>query len=262
MDRSAHPDDLLAEYVDGSLGPGHRARVEAHMDGCERCRKEVALATEARAALGELPDVAAPPGLELAVRRRGRAPSRALWVGAGVAAAAAAILAGAVFIFGPAGRPAGGGGGSAVTAPQERGVVPAPQGEAAGAGAPVPTIKRTDKDYTPASLATLGRRLRDRARASLRSKALASTADRYYRAFDIRSLTPRVRDVVECVFREVPPEQKLVPYAVQEASFDHEPAYVAAFLQGPSPSTPYDRVLIWVVDRQSCQLRYYAAQRL
>ncbi|HWI62443.1 MAG TPA: zf-HC2 domain-containing protein [Symbiobacteriaceae bacterium] len=38
---------LLAEYVEGTLAPGARARVEQHLAACERCRADVALASAA-----------------------------------------------------------------------------------------------------------------------------------------------------------------------------------------------------------------------
>jgi hypothetical protein len=107
----------------------------------------------------------------------------------------------------------------------------------------------------------LGRRLRDRASTTLATRS-DNTSEEFYAGFELKSLSPELRRTVNCVFREVPPEQLLVPYSIQEASFQGVPAYVAAFLQGPSPDTPFDRVLIWVVDLKTCSLRYYAAHQL
>ena len=45
----SHPDDLLADYVDGTLDEGARADVDTHLLGCERCRDEVRLAASAKA---------------------------------------------------------------------------------------------------------------------------------------------------------------------------------------------------------------------
>jgi hypothetical protein len=64
------------------------------------------------------------------------------------------------------------------------------------------------------------------------------------------------------VIAEVPPEQLVVPIGIEEARFDGRPAYVAAFLQGPAPDERYDRVVIWVVARESCSLLSLATQRL
>jgi putative zinc finger protein len=257
-----HPDDLLAEYVEGALGTEGRARVEAHLPACDRCREEVALATEARAALATVPEAAPPPGLELAVRRRSRGPTRRVWIAAGAAAAAAAVLLGAIVVLGSLGEQQGAPGAAGPPgAPQEeRGASPTNGQELQAAGADL-TVRRTGRDYTPTTLAALGRRLRDQASTTLATRT-DRTSEEFYAGFEFESLSPEVRRTVNCVFREVPPEQLLVPYSIQEASFQGEPAYVAAFLQGPSPDTPFDRVLIWVVDLKTCSLRYYAAHQL
>jgi hypothetical protein len=124
--------------------------------------------------------------------------------------------------------------------------------------------KVSDQDYTPGTLATLGRELRDQARTILNQGAFPTSSRAFFEAFDPKALTPRVRKAALCVFEEVPPSQdrSVVPFLIQEATFEGEPVYVAAFLQGPSEDAPYDRVLIWVVHRESCALRYYASQRL
>ena len=46
-----HPEELLAGYVDGTLSAQERAAVEAHVAGCARCSREIALASSARSAL-------------------------------------------------------------------------------------------------------------------------------------------------------------------------------------------------------------------
>jgi anti-sigma factor RsiW len=259
-----HPEELLAEYAEGGLGPEDRARVDSHLAACQRCRHEVGLAAEARTALGALAEAAPPPGLELAVRRRARGPSRRVWAVAGAAAVAAGVVAAAIVVFGSQDR-----GQDALTgagAPEEAQGQATP--EAAGGDttqrdrAPSSvTVQGTNRDYTATSLAALGRRLRAQAQTSVAAR-LDATSQEFYAEFDLDSLSPRVRRTVDCVFREVPPDRLLVPYLIQEASFEGRPAYVAAFLQGPSPDTPHDRLLIWVVDRESCSLQYYAAQQL
>jgi Putative zinc-finger len=266
-----HPEELLAEYAEGGLSPEDRARVETHLAGCETCREELSLAREAVAALSATPEVAPPPGLELAVRRRSRGPSRAVWIAAGAAAAAAGVIVAAILVLGPQGggeaalSGGGGSGGSAERAPEDQlqGAGPTAPGGALAEDAASLLVQETDKDYSATSLATLGRRLRDSARASLEQRqALADTAQQFFADFELDELPGRTRAAVNCVFDEVPPEQLLVPYAIQSASFEGEAAYVAAFLQGPSNDTPYDRLLIWVVDRETCSLRYYAAHQL
>jgi hypothetical protein len=214
--------------------------VERHLSHCQRCREEVALA----------------------------------WAIAGAAAVAAGILAGGIVLVSQGILGGGSEQGSGVAAPQPaqeqgggEGQGGAPQGEAQEAAgrttaqALVPPVTTSKKDYTAASLASLGRRLRDDASVLLQ-KGFPNTSKEYFAGFRIESLTEEARTVVQCALADVPAEQPVVPFLVQRASFQGTPAYVAAFLQGPSDTTPYDRLLIWVVDRETCALRYYAAHRL
>jgi anti-sigma factor RsiW len=50
-DMRSHPETALLPYVKGELAPAERARVAAHLDGCDRCRAAV---TDVRAVLGAL----------------------------------------------------------------------------------------------------------------------------------------------------------------------------------------------------------------
>jgi hypothetical protein len=260
-----HPDELLAEYVDGTLAAEDAARAEAHLADCERCRKEVVLAGDARAALGTLPEQSAPAGLDFGVRRRVQSPSRRVWAIAGAAAVAAGVLVAAVLYFGPPQEQAATGGGGEVGEPsvERTDELKGPNADAGAqtAFAQVPQVRTTDEDYTPASLAALGRRLRDQARTALAAD-FPETARSYFGRNELSTFPGAVRTAVGCALQEVPPRQLLVPFRIERASFEGEPAYVTAFLQGPSHRTPYDRVLIWVVDRRTCSLRYYASQRL
>ena len=271
---SDHPDILLAEYVDGTLPPDARAEVDAHLLGCDRCRGEIELAEEARSALLALPEAPVPEGLPLAVRRRtGRRPTRPTtrWV-AGVAAAAVLVAAGILVLRsvgtsredGAIEQGAGGG----RTEEGDQGVTPTAAPEAAAgetfletARPALPTYTESDRDYTRADLVPLGREVRDRARDALQ-RGVARTATAFYAGFDPAAFTTPVTQAIECSLQEIPPEQLLVPFSIEAASFEGEPAYVAAFLQGPAPHRPYDRVVLWVVARDSCSLRSLASQRL
>lgn len=69
----AHPDDLLLPYALGELDPAEAREVEAHLDGCGRCRDEVAaLRAGVVATVEELPPVAPPPSAWENVERRVR----------------------------------------------------------------------------------------------------------------------------------------------------------------------------------------------
>jgi anti-sigma factor RsiW len=54
---SLHPETALVPYVKDELAPGERARVAAHLDGCDRCRTALA---DVRAVLGALATAPAP----------------------------------------------------------------------------------------------------------------------------------------------------------------------------------------------------------
>lgn len=100
--------ELLGAFAVDAVEPDEAAAVEAHLVECPRCRAEVAELREVAALLGpsgsDAPEgvwdkIAAsleevPPPLRLEVRREQRATrSRPRWLGAGVAAVAAAVVA-------------------------------------------------------------------------------------------------------------------------------------------------------------------------
>ena len=279
-----HPEELLAGYVDGSLGADERARVEQHLSECGSCREEVELATAGRAALASMPELDAPRGIPLGVRRKARGAPPRFWRLAGTAAAAAILAGGTILVFssielggqdgpgsGQAGtapeRPAagdakskggGGGGGLGEASTEEEA---APSLALTGPPPVLPIYQESKRDYEPKDLAPLARRLRDDANAAL-DAGLAPTATAFYADFDPSPFTPEVRGAIDCVLEEVPPEQLVVPYRIEAASFQGEPAYIAAFLQGPTRDDPYDRLVIWVVRRESCGLISLASQLL
>lgn len=270
-----HPDELLAEHAEGTLGPEDRSRLEAHLAACQRCRDEVLLARAARQALTGLPEMEPPAGLGLAVRRQTRAGPRGarVWrVLAPVAAAAVLVAGGIVVVSSLSDEGDDAGGASSATsgdadaegapaAPQE-----APMGAEAADGnqratAGLPRYRESVADYTEADLVALARSLRDEARAVLR-QGLAPSATSFYSSFDASALPQGLRGIYRCVVEEVPPDQLIVPFTIVAASFQEEPAYIASFLQGPAPDQPYDRLVIWVVGREDCRLRSLASQRL
>ena len=278
-----HPEELLADYVEGTLDAEPRARVEDHLAGCNRCREEIELATDAQSALRSLPELDAPSGIPLAVRRhaRGVVPAR-VWRAAGIGAAAAILAAGA--FFGLTRIDLGGGGEAGTDAAQgegssEQSGAPAPQAaqeaetdsattgggalaeDARAAPPALPTYVESRRNYQPAGLAPLARRLRDEALVAL-DLGVQPTATQFFQRFDFRAFTVQVRQAIRCVLAEVPPEQLIVPFRIEAASFEGAPAYIAAFLQGPTPDDPYDRLVIWVVDREGCSLLSLASQVL
>lgn len=94
---SAHPsDETLAGLVDGTLTVAERTELQAHLDGCERCRAQVRSADSASKALRSLPELDAPWGLGRAAIEEARTvarPARSRRIAAAAGIAAAAVIA-------------------------------------------------------------------------------------------------------------------------------------------------------------------------
>jgi hypothetical protein len=270
MNELQHPEELLAEYVDGTLGPEDRAGVESHLTTCVSCREEVALAGAARQALGTLPQLDAPPGLAWPVvqraQRRRWLPAlspRVAWT-AGAAAVAAAIVAGFVFMGGPqqftgdtAGAPAEG----------ERGLQPkdeaveSEEDAMAAAATAYPIYRRSDRDYDGLSLGVLARDLTTEAKGALEAGFPEPPALFYTRTAFLSS-DRRSQRALSCLVEAVSPDRSLAPFTVVAAKFEGEPAYVGAFLQADRPDSRYAELVLYVVARDDCSLRSFARQRL
>jgi anti-sigma factor RsiW len=93
----------LTAYVDGELDEPQRAKVEAHLSGCEECRAKVALIRGLAARVAELPAREPSPALRRAVLERVAAAAespwkrfvehwRTSWVWPSLAGAAVAVL--------------------------------------------------------------------------------------------------------------------------------------------------------------------------
>ncbi len=96
-----HPEDLLADYVDGTLPDRERAAVDAHLGTCPVCREEVELARAAVAALATLEEQDVPLGVRGPILaeagrrfedRRATRWQRAAWAVGGAAAAALVLV--------------------------------------------------------------------------------------------------------------------------------------------------------------------------
>jgi hypothetical protein len=273
-----HPEELLAEYVDGSLAADDRATVEAHLASCSVCVEEVAVAEQARMVLTELPEVPVPFGTEQRIlqrtRGKGRWESPFAWRAARVAAVAAAVVGVGTAVFlgtlrGGDEELAPGAGRQAVEAEE-------PAQDAAGAPEPSPAAERalglereaafpayteSETNYTSATLTTSVRRFADEARAAL-GQGFQRTARAFYEVYDLRSLPEPALKAVDCVNTGVPPDRTVVPFIVEAASFEKRPAYLVVYLRGPDADTPYDRIQVVVVDRESCGVLHFARQNL
>jgi hypothetical protein len=106
MNATGHlPIELLSAHLDGETSPEERARVEAHLAGCERCRSaldDLRAIAEASARI-VTPDL--PEGLRervmASVGRPGTA--RRAWIGAAASIAAMGLVATAWYLQGPEG---------------------------------------------------------------------------------------------------------------------------------------------------------------
>jgi hypothetical protein len=267
-----HPEELLADYVDGSLEADDRARVEAHLASCSVCSEEVAVAGETRRALTALPEVPVPFGTEQRVlrhARRGRRWSSPFaWKAAGLAAAAAAVVGVVVYLGNPPSSEDAPSGGS------ERALVPAAVDAAAPAPSPteeaalgsavrtiLPRYDDSGTNYTPATLTATVRRFASEAEAAL-NEGFPPTARAFYGGYDFRSLVGPARKAVDCVNRGVPPDRTVVPFVIEAAKFEDRPAYLVVYLRGTDADTRYDRVQVVVVDRESCGVLHFARQNL
>jgi hypothetical protein len=256
----SHPEDLLPDYVDGTLADAQRAVVDAHLQGCATCRGEVELSRAAVTAMGSLEEVPVPFGVTGPVlaeagrrfeRRRKVAWERLQW-SAGLAAAAALILVVVLNLGGdeetpmPAAQgPTATGAGAAEAADMQRfaagfeglerqqGVNYDQEGVRAVARDTVTALK---DDGTPMPTAAPG------TEATLTyaspGRAISCLA---------RSGAP-VRDERDSLIRLI------------EAEFDGRPAYIAAFLESPGADQPPDKISIWVVSTDDCTFLSGATQ--
>lgn len=268
-----HPDDLLADHVDGTLTDRERAVVETHLESCARCREEVELARAAVSALRELEDVPVPlgvtdrviPDARTEVPRRPSIASRWQWA-AGLAAAAAIVAVIAVNIGGPTGPD-----GIRAAAPAET---------AAGGGSdtalsarPVPLEDQRDVNYDgdDGVLVLAREAIREfqvaRDRDGDRSAATGATADAGAAEAGATLAAPMpasgltVAEVdpapaIRCLRRaDVPPaDSNMTLVRLVEARYVRDPVYLAVFLQGPGAGQPPDRAVVWVLDRSDCRI--------
>ena len=269
-----HPDELLAEYVDGSLAADDRARVDAHLASCSVCTEEVAMAAEARTALTALPEVPAPFGIEQRIlrgtQREARWASPFAWKAARVAVVAAAVVGIGTAIFLGVTRQADERSTLVSTespegAAQEEVGAPAlaPAEDAAERNLLAGTVLYTESDtkYTTATLTSVVRRFAADAESAL-AEGFPATARDYYAQFNLTALEEPAQKALECVNTGVPPDRTVVPFVIEAASFETRPAYLVAYLRGPDADSPYDRVQVVVVDRESCGVLHFARQNL
>jgi len=249
-----HPDDLLADYVDGDLGERERAEVEAHLATCERCGADVRSARLARDGLASVPPVEAPAGLteEIlgAVDReprtheapvvevfggRPRKSSRpTAWLGA--VAAAAAIVIG-VFVFNGLSGSSSQTGAASDARAAGGAELAAPAG-GSGTTSANGVVLQPGHDYDEAGIERL---------------AAAAAAGRL--PVPQTSLAPsdEAAAVTSCLTKGAQLRGDEQPIELIQATFDGKPADLGVYRVPGSNGGP-ERIVVWVVSSRDCSV--------
>jgi hypothetical protein len=258
-----HPVEQLVDLVDGTLPQTERAAVSAHLQTCDRCRREVALARSARAALTGMPDVRAPAGIGAAAIRA--AEGAAADAGTGGGSEDVVPLAPRRVGSQRAGTPgwyrwAVGGGIAAallvvvLALPNVGSDDAAPGAEdAVATGAPgqrfsaAKQVDREGRDYDVAEIQALADGVR--ARAAQDRAAPPPGMD-----FGPTTQVPAAEggaslsDSVACLQAAAPATaDEGPPIRVIRATFDGQPAVIGVFVTGPGADQAADTVTVWVV---------------
>jgi hypothetical protein len=236
-----HPYEQLADLVDGTLDEDDLAGVHAHLDTCASCRADLAHATAGREAARSLPEVAPPADLpgNVIVAAGGRGHGAPAWYRwAGVAAAAAVVVALAIALPSVGGNDERAAQDSAMSAQAGSEAV-----QDAGAGGPVEV---TDQDYDAKDLEQLARETGSETRAQ-GPEPQATTLD---------------SSAARCV-REAFDEQPAGRLArLIQARFEGRPAYIAVYLEGPGAGEPADTAVVWAAAKDDCTILSFAEARI
>jgi anti-sigma factor RsiW len=241
-----HPDELLAEYVDGTLPAADRDAVRAHLTSCARCGEEVAAATVAAETLRRLPQPAIPAGLadaaEMEASRTRARPERsatpATWYRwAGLAAAAAAVVAIVALALPDIGGSNGGASSAAMGASREL--------------SPPDAIEIQQTNYDSSAVLALARTY---------MREAAPQADAGMTAAAPRAVEAGVDQAVACVRSALTSETDPTltvqgdPVRIIRARFEGIPAYLGVFLAGPGPDQQTDTVTVVVASTKGCSV--------
>lgn len=260
-----HPEELLADYADGTLDERQRAVVDAHLRGCDRCRGELSLAVRARASLQALRDEPVPFGVTGPVvseagrrfeRRQGVVWRRLQWA-AGLAAAAALVAVFTVNIGdrdGPqeAAQPAAG----------DAATPAAPEGSGAAAEALqgfAGLERQQGVTYDSVGIEAVAR---DASEAIAAGQAAEDAEAPESRTVGLKLAAPDA--ALRCVARSGGPTPGPTETLVRliEAEYEDARAYIAVFAEGPGAGQAPDHVVVWVVAAEDCRILTTASQRV
>ena len=265
----SHPDDLLADSVDGTLAERERAVVDTHLDGCARCSAQIRQAEAARTALSELEDVPVPFGVTGPVlaeagrrfeRRRGVAWERFQWA-AGLAAAAALIVIVALNV---------GGGDARNAATPAANSASGDTGAAGGAEAAAPGAihfagieRQPNVNYDDPGIQAVALEAADAVVAAEQAQAAEPTsAPPEAFATSVQDSKERTTLAKDCVRQSGIQGPQDVLIRLIEAEFEDTPAYIAVFSEGPGAGQPPDHIVVFVVAKDDCRILSTASQRV
>jgi hypothetical protein len=264
-----HPDDLLADYVDGSLDEPRRAEVDAHLPGCARCREEIRLAGVAKASMARLEDVPVPFGVTGPVvveagkrfEQRGKTWDRFRWA-AGLAAAAALVLVVALNLGRGdqqnAAQPASAGSTGATGAAAEAGA-------AADSAVPFLGVERQPNvSYDDAGILALAIDARDALTSAAKDQTQTPAPRPSSEALSAAQRFAAAPGPRRCIQQSGLPTDSPRDVLIRliQAKFEDAPAYIAVFAESPGAGQPADHVVVWVVSSTDCSILSTASQRV
>lgn len=252
-----HPEELLAEYVDGSLSDQDRAVVEAHLESCARCRDEVALSRGGVSAIRSLPEVPAPSDLGHSIEQA-RAASPIGATGASFAArryrflavAAAAAVVAAIFILPRIGS-------SDQPVPAAAGATSEGTKDAAfgglGSNARSLPLEIQQIDYSPTSAGMLAKAAADQSPVAARPPTSGGETQSAGSAAALTALSC-LRDAFKGFSGD--------PIRVIQAKFQGNPAYLGVYTEGPGGGSAPNTVSVRVAAVNGCSLLSFTSKRI
>jgi len=245
-----HPEDLLADYVDGTLTGSERAVVDAHLATCAGCREEVTAAGRALAALASLQEESVPLGVTapvIAEARRTVEPRRPAWArmqwAVGVATAACLVLLAVVALPRLADDSDED---AALRAPAAEAGMDQETGGAALQASP--QLEVLDEDLDERDLRRLARETAKIAPAIPEASYASGGAP---------------DDAIACLVASgAAMDDRDVLVRVLEARYLSTPAYIGVFHEGPGGGRPPERVVVWVVDTAACAILTLLSQNI
>lgn len=249
-----HPEELLAEYVSGSLSASDIGSVEEHLAACTACSADVSRARAARSALGSLPEVPAPDGvaseaLDAAAGGAGRS-GRYRWLGAGAAAALVAVVLLSLPHLGSA------------PATQEKAGAALVSGASSPIGISDATTLQLAVQPTNYDQAALDALTNATARQASSTSAIASAGIAPAAASNERvGTSAELQTALTCVGRAVPAKVG-APFKLILARFNGSPSFLAFYFSGPGNGQPPTGLVVWIVDAHTCTASGLSSTRI